>query len=89
METIKKPNISKGTKLRLKEQTIVFPRSDSLLVNCGKCGGTKFEVHVKPLKRGGAVASEIICLKCRKDFKLRPDLQFEGTGKQEEQEKIA
>jgi hypothetical protein len=87
MEIISKPNISKGTKLKINTDRIVLPRRDNVVVRCGNCGMTKFEVHVTPLKRGGAVACEIVCLMCKKDFKLRPDLQFEGTGNQEELEK--
>ncbi len=88
MEIINKPNISKGTKLRIDSNRIVLPRRHNVVVRCGNCGCTKFEVHVTPIKRGGAVASEIVCLVCKKYCKVRPDLQFEATGKQEEQEKV-
>ena len=59
---------------------IVLPSRDQVQLRC-RCGHMDFGAHVRPLPRGGAVLTELVCRQCAFVLKVRPvDMSFERAG---------
>ena len=52
---------------------IILPGNNQLQVDCIGCKGRKFHIAVKPLEDGSGSIRELVCVTCKRVYKVDPN----------------